>query len=368
MKLLYIVNRIDGPGGLERVLSIKTSSLIEQYGYEIHIVTLNQQIESPLFYNFNSKIIHHNIIVYGNPINYILNYRKGIKKTIKKVKPHVVIVCDDGLKGLCLPLIIGKNLPMVYERHVSKNIEIKNDAPSILKKMITWAKFKLMEFAGSFYDKFVVLTNGNKKEWNLTNLAVIPNPLSFYPEAQSTLLNKKVIAVGKQCYQKGYDRLLKAWKLVHEKHPDWVLDIYGTINNEEGLEHLANALNISKAVNFFEPVKNIADKYQEASIYAMSSRFEGFGMVLTEAMAYGVPCVSFNCPHGPSDIIDTDKNGIIVENNDIEALANAIIKLIENVSLRKTMGAEAKKAIKNYIPEKIADTWHSLFKNLIKND
>lgn len=363
-RLLYITNQICGPGGLERVLSIKASYLAEKYNYDIHILTLNQA-DQDLFYEFSPKINHHNISVYGNPIQYFLKYKKGIKKVINKVNPNLVIVCDDGLKGLLFPLLIGKNSPLIYERHVSKNIEIKSESSSVITKVINSLKFKLMNWGGSKFDKFVVLTNGNLKEWPLNNLLVIPNPLSFYPNSSSHLNNKKVIAVGKQSFQKGYDRLLKIWKQVVEKNPEWVLEIYGSFDKDQKLEALADELQINEQVFFYPPIKDIGSKYQEASIYCMSSRYEGFGMVLTEAMAYGVPCISFDCPYGPSDIIQNTKNGYIVENDDIDGFAEKLNILIENQQLRKELGVYAKESVKSYLPENIVSMWDTLFKELI---
>ncbi len=366
MILVYIVNRIDGPGGLERVLSIKATMLADEFDYKIHIITLNQDNEN-LFYDFSSKITYHNIEAIGNPISKMFAYISGLNEIIKKISPHVIAVCDDGLKGFFVPIIVKKPCPMIYERHVSKNVVIRKDAPSIFNKINTKIKFSLMNFGGRFYDRFVVLTNGNLKEWNFKNIVVIPNPLSFCPEKQSKLVNKNVLAVGKQSYQKGYDRLLKSWKIVTDTYPEWTLNIYGTINESEGLVEQAGALKIGSKVNFYQPVKNIAEKYQEASIYVMSSRYEGFGMVLTEAMAYGVPCVSFDCPFGPSDIITNKENGILIKNGDTEGLANAIKLLIDNDEMRKSMGKNARISVNRYMPKKIGSEWNDLFTSLISN-
>ena len=193
---------------------------------------------------------------------------------------------------------------------------------------------------------------------------VISNPLSFYPEQSSNLESKTVIAVGKQSFQKGFDRLLQSWAQVQEKHPDWNLEIYGKYDASQRLDVLASELNIANSVQFFEPEKNIQAKYLASSIYVMSSRFEGFGMVLTEAMACGVPCVSFDCPCGPSDIIKNNEDGFLVPNGDVKAMATKIIALIENEELRKTMGQKAKVNVKRYLPEVICQQWDKLFKTL----
>ena len=118
IKLLYITNKTNGPGGLERVLSIKASYLADHLDYEIHILTLDQgNVE--MFYDFSSNIIHHDIATGNNPISFLQNYIKGLNRIVKKIKPNVISVCDDGLKGFLVPLLIGKPCPMIYERHVS---------------------------------------------------------------------------------------------------------------------------------------------------------------------------------------------------------------------------------------------------------
>ena len=365
MKLLYITNAIHGSGGLERVLSIKASYLVENLGYEVEIVTLNSSKES-LFYNFSPKIKISDVSVYGAPIVYLKRYIQELVAVVNKSNPDIIMVCDDGLKGFLLPIIFKKSRVVVYERHVSKLIEMHHDF-SFIKKSVIKLKWLLMDTLAKNFNAFVVLTEGNRKEWSgLKNLKVISNPLSFYPEASSSLVNKKVISVGKHSYQKGYDLLLKSWALVNKKHPHWTLEIYGKRESAMGLEELAKDLNIESAISFNQPEQMIEQKYLESSIYVMSSRFEGFGMVLIEAMACGVPCVSFNCNYGPSDIITNNEDGYIVAEQNHIALAEKIIFLIEDQSLRQAMGSKAKENVKRYLPSIVLHEWDNLFKNLVR--
>jgi len=121
IKLLYITNQICGSGGLERVLSIKSNYLINKFDYEVHIITLNQKDE-PLFYEFSDQLIFHDIRVVGNAIHAFMNYKNGLQKVVNTVKPDVISVCDDGLKGFFVPYFLRRNKAIVYERHASKNI------------------------------------------------------------------------------------------------------------------------------------------------------------------------------------------------------------------------------------------------------
>lgn len=358
MKLLYITNGTNGSGGLERVLSIKASALAEEWGYEVAILVLNETHKNN-FYNFSSKIAFYSINVNGHPIRYFKQYKTGVQKVINDFEPDIISVCDDGLKGFLLPSIIKTPAKWIYERHVSKLIEKKNNQGHF-KQFITLMKWKIMEFQAQKFSKFIVLTEGNKKEWaSLKNIKVISNPLSFYPEKSASLENKIIISVGKISYQKGQDLLMKAWERVHENYPEWELHLYG----KENLGYL-NTHHLKNNVHFFSPVKDIASKYLESSIYVMSSRFEGFGMVLIEAMACGVPCVSFNCDYGPGDIIQHGEDGYLVPKNDIHQLSEKLLILIKDQEKRKIFGKKAKQNVKHYLPEEIIKQWDELFKSL----
>lgn len=357
MKLLYITNGINGSGGLERVLSIKASLLAEEFGYEVSILVLNDAHLDP-FYDFSPKIRFYSIEVGGRPLRYLLSYKKGIQKLADALRPDVISVCDDGLKAFFIPQFLATGAKIIYERHVSKLIEGASQK-GWLNSLLTKSKWKLMDKLGNKFEKFVVLTEGNKKEWqSLRNLKVIPNPLSFYPKASSDLQSKKVICVGKISYQKGQDLLVKAWEIVHRRFPDWQLNLYGKANEDFlKTDHL-----MEKHIFHFPPEKNIEEKYLQSAIYVMSSRFEGFGMVLIEAMACGVPCISFDCDYGPADIITDKEDGFLVENGNIKQLAERIIYLIENQTLRIAMGSKAKAHVKKYDALHIIEQWDYLLK------
>lgn len=123
---------------------------------------------------------------------------------------------------------------------------------------------------------------------------------------------------------------------------------------------------LQQQVRLHEASATIMQEYLDSSIYVMSSRFEGFGLVLVEAMACGVPCVSFDCPHGPSDIITDGEDGLLVKHLDVEALAHSICLMIENKEMRKAMGAAAKKNVARYKEECIMQRWEELFKKVVK--
>lgn len=349
MRLLYITNGITGVGGLERVLSIKASYLADELGYEICIVSLNETGKE-LFYKFSPKITFRSVEVKRKS-----EYFSGIRRIVKEFAPDIISVCDDGLKGFFVPLWIGSKAKIVYERHVSKEMVTHGKNPNIKQKM----SFILMDLGSRLYDRFIVLTSDNKQQWKSGNVEIIPNPLPFYPDSVSKLDNKRIIAVGKVSVQKGYERLSEAWKLIEHKYPEWGIDIYGSAS-DDGLSKKIQA----NAIRINNPVKDIANEYLSSSVYALPSRFEGFGMVLIEAMACGIPCVAFDCPCGPRDIIKDGEDGFLVENGNIKQFAKQLSILIENEQLRKKMGKNARRNVQRYDVDIIGKKWDKLFRSL----
>jgi glycosyltransferase involved in cell wall biosynthesis len=161
--------------------------------------------------------------------------------------------------------------------------------------------------------------------------------------------------------------MLKVWQKVIQKNPEWMLDIYVKPNDNREIQTLVNSLNIRGNVMFHEPVKNINDKYIESSILVMTSRTEGFGMVLIEAMACGLPVLAYDCPVGPRSIITNNENGFLIEDGNIDLFIEKLNLLIENENLRIEMGNKAKENSNRYNLDTIMLQWKNLFEGLIKD-
>ena len=366
MKLLYIVPNINNAGGVARVLSIKANYLVEKLGYEVHILTQNEGFSS-LFYSFSPKIGFHDIILKGNFFQFFNSFSKRLKSKIKAIQPDIIVVCDNGLKAYSIPFILKNKIPLVLEMHSSKFIEEREMKKNVFTKLLSNFISVLKKNGIKKYDRFVVETSESISEWNVKNAIVIPNPLWFTTANFSDLENKKVIAVGRHTYEKGFDRMLQIWGKVVAKHPDWILEIYGKSNEHIDLRGLAKNLDISKNVVFHSPVQNINEKYLEASFFLMTSRFEGFGMVLIEAMASGLPCIAYDCPCGPRGILSQNEDGFLIENGSESDYVKAVETLIENTTVRRAMGQKAKLSSEKYNIDEIMQTWNQLFVGIKKD-
>ena len=198
-------------------------------------------------------------------------------------------------------------------------------------------------------------------------MVVIPDPLPFSVDEKSSLQSKRVITIGRYTYQKGYDMLLKAWSLVEKKHPDWSLAIYG-MGDRKPFEGQIQALGIDEnRIQLNGPVDDVSREYLNSSIFALTSRFKGFGLVIIEAMSCGVPVVAFSCKMGPDEIITNGEDGYLVSVGDVDGLANHLCSLIENQELRSQFGTAAYENSQRYGIDKVANQWKCLFDDLAKH-
>lgn len=378
MKIAYCIPALDYPCGMERVLTLKVNYFAEFFGYEIHIVVTDGKGREPYFKLHPSITVHqldinysqlNSLPIYKKLPQYIKKqraFRRKLNECLHQIHPDITISLLRRDINFINKLTDGSiKLGEIHFNKANYRDFSSSRLPSFLQTVAKkWWRSQLIRQLRQL-KKFIVLSHEDAREWTeLNNVEVIYNPLSFFPIQTSDNSQKQVIAVGRYVPQKGFDRLIPAWKIVAQKHPDWILRIYGDGMREQ-LQHQIDSLGITSSCILEPPVPNIVDKYCESSIFTLTSRFEGFGMVIIEAMACGVPPVSFACPCGPRDIINDGKDGILVENGNIEELAEKICYLIENEDIRKEMGQQARVNVQRFKIENIAKQWKQLFESLV---
>jgi glycosyltransferase involved in cell wall biosynthesis len=218
-------------------------------------------------------------------------------------------------------------------------------------------------------DAFAVLTDGTLEDYRRhlsgrVRLERIPNTVRDLGERTADLDSKLVLAAGRFVAQKGFDYLIPAFAQVATAHPDWRLRICGRGKLRERLKGMIADHGLSDVVELAPPAEDMAAELEGAAIFAMSSRFEGFPLMLLEAMSKGTAVVSFDCPTGPADIIDNRRNGILVPPRDPDALGRGLVEMIEDHELRRRCGAAAVETARDYTIEAVGPRWERLFAGL----
>ena len=378
MKLIYCIHSVYNPGGMERVLLNKVRYLVEKMGWEILIVTTDQHNRPP-FYPFPAEV---RMVDLG--INYSEDNTKG---TLAKVRGYLkrrtqhkkalttllmqeradIVVSLYPSESSFLPAIKDGS-KKVLELHYCKFFRLQYGRKGLMG-LIDRYRTRLDERLVRRFDRFVVLTEEDKGYWgNLPNIEVIPNAALFIAPRYSTQNEKRVIAVGRLDYQKGFDRLIEAWALVQQNPAcrSWRLDIFGQGEWQEMLEEMIRERDLGQTAQINPPSKQIGEEYAASSILVMSSHYEGFPMVMIEAMACGVPVVSYDFKCGPRDIIREGDNGLIIPEGDISALAEGICRLIQEEELRRSMSMKAQEVTTTYSEEKVMRRWITLFNSMAR--
>lgn len=292
--------------------------------------------------------------------------KQKLKAVINELNPDIIISTTYCYADIVCNLKC--NAKKIIESHVAKDSLGINDG--VKRNFISYihTKLKIKKYINTIEKKndiIVTLTHGDANSWKTKNTVVIPNIVDLHNTEYSQHKEKTAIFVGRFTYQKGLERMLEAWKIVVSKRNDWTLKLVGEGEQKEQLKQQCQKLGITGNVIFAPATKDIEKEYINSSLFLLTSRFEGFGLVLVEAMQCGVPCVSFDCPYGPSDIIDNGVNGYLVENGNVEEFAKATLKLIEDDELRREMGKAAIEKAKQYLPENIMPKWIELYENLL---
>ncbi len=372
MKIIYCHADVYNPGGMERVLLNKLRGWVER-GYDTMVVTTDQHGRPP-FYEFPPEVrmvdlgINYKDDNNKNPIAKTLGYlrrrrkhRKALTELLMRERPDIVVSLYPSESSF-IPDIHDGSLKML-ELHFNKQFRLQYNRKGLLG-LADRIRTKQDEKLVRKFDNFIVLTRQDAEMWgNLPNLSVMPNAVVTMPHKEHQPGNHRVIAVGRLDYQKGFDRLLDAWALIPvELRKFWRLDIFGQGEWEEKLKQQIVRLGISESATVNQPTDKIFDEYAASDFLVMTSHYEGFPMVMIEAMACGVPTVCFDFLCGPRDIIANGINGIIVPEGDLQALATAMQQLMEHPEQLAHLSEQAKRISEEFSQEVIMKRW-DLFMN-----
>lgn len=378
LKIVYCTPALYMAGGVERVLTLKANYMADVLGYDITII-LTEGKEKPLFYPLSDKIKVINLDVdfevlwtcsFVKKIFVYLQKQRIFKQRLTaeliRLKPDITVSLLRREINFINDIQDGSR--KIGELHVNRanyrNFEAGDT--NFIKRLFAKYWMHNLVFHLKRLDCFVVLTEEDKVSWTeLSNVEVIPDPLAFDIDQVSPLTNKRVIAVGRYVYQKGFDLLLQAWKKIEQQHSDWELTIYG-MGERTPYEQLIDKLQIDRnRCHLNGSTPDIKAEYLNSSLFVFSSRFEGFGMVLIEAMACGLPVVSFDCPCGPKDIVRHNEDGLLVPSGNIDSLAEAMHQMMSDDNLRQRMAKVAINNVQRYKLNEVCQHWQRLFESIV---
>lgn len=375
-KIVICTPAIYSAGGVERVVTVKADYFSKQLGYDVTVIVTEGRGRD-CFFPISDKV---------RIINYELNFeelwrlpfflkvfayfrkqcrfQKMLKADLMQIRPDFTI--STLRREINFLNEIKDGSFKIGELHVNRaNYRNFDGHSNPLKRL--FANLWMNSLLGHLkrLDKMVVLTDYALKDWpELDNVVKIPDALPFKIDDKSDLSAKRVISIGRYAYDKGNDLLLQAWSVIEKKHPDWTLDIYGNGDKEPYQKQMVELGIDPQRCHLYGPISDVKKEYLSSSFFVLPSRFEGFGLVIIEAMACGVPVVAFDCENGPRSIIDDGETGFLIPPFDINALAEKLMQLISDDNLRKKIGANAQEAASQYDIDRIGQQWKHLFEEL----
>lgn len=356
LNIIFFIGNMSHSGGTERVLSIVANGLAQR-GYQVVIMSLWGSGET--FFRIEEPVKLYWLEKEAP--------RAGIFKKIRLMTSFLnrenadFLVDVDIILG-CYSFFLKQFRPHMhwiswehfnYYYHFRKNHNLRR----LIRRLV-----------GRFTDQLVVLSEEDKgyyeKNLNLKcSITRIYNPNPYEDVKPKTTGEKVVFAAGRLTKVKGFDLLIKSWKLLEEKYPEWTVLVAG---DGEEKEKLARKIKDAGLKHFYliGSVAGIEQYYQKSEIFVLSSRDEGFGMVLLEAMDYSLPVVSYSCKAGPSEIVIDGENGFLVEPENIEMFAEKMDLLMADFEKRREMGEKAKQSTQRFGKEHILDQWEALLQGM----
>lgn len=384
MKIIFIVKSFAMKAGVERIMSDKMNYLAEK-GHKITLITYEQG-DHPFSFSLHPSIKHQDLdtrlftlkkFQIARRIIEIVKLKKVFKKRLQKVvdtiHPDIINVTTYSLNLADCILDIKTNAKRTIESHISYDSILKendfrqNPLLRLLAKLYDHNTLKKVKQ----FDAFFALTQGDANLWkqHTQKIHIIPNAVTLYPETIKSHKDPyhRIICAGRLDPQKGFDLLIKAFALLSNNYPKWHIDIFGNGAHEQNLRDLITEKKLDNQIFIHPASDHIFEEFQTSDFFVFSSRYEGWGLVLVEAMACGIPAVSFRCNYGPEDIITHKKDGLLVKNGDIHDMAEKIRWMIEHPIERFQMGLAARESSKRFKKDVIVEQWLQILSSLMVN-
>lgn len=329
------------------------ANALAQPGYEISILSLWGEVcKFPL----NAPVRHHSLFAQRPSFKLaFLSTVRGIRNFVRRNAIDVLVDVDTMLAVFTLPATAGLNVRRIAWEHCHLHEDLGRPLRRIARHI-----------AARTSDALVVLTERDRQQWlhhmsPRAHVVAIANPLPFpYPLASAPRGSKIVLAAGRLTAAKGFDILIRAWASVSPIFPDWRLRILGDGEERAALMRLVSELELSSTVSLPGMQLDMVSAYQNASVFCLSSHYEGFALVLLEAMAFGLPIVASDCETGPRELIRDGENGLLVQAGDACALADGLIRIIRDGALAHTLGETGRTVAKQYSLDRIRNAWIEL--------
>lgn len=359
-KVVFVINDITAKGGEERMCSI-IANYLNEHGYDVSIFSLVSHNGRNPFFKISDdiQIIHLlGLFIERRVRQYLpwLNYlRKKLRWFLTKLNPDIIIDVEVAVTPLTCKASEGLGI-----KHISWDHFPYINHVEIMPRLIPYLRT---------VDKIVVLTNGNKKSYiedsqiSPLNVVQISNPSPIELCTYTSHSDNVVLAMGRLEYLKGFDRLLNIWARIEPQMPDWKLKIVGSGGYERALKEQANLLGLCR-VNFYPHTSSPIEQYKGASIFVLTSRLEGYGLVLLEALNMSLPIVSYDCENGPREILVDGYNGYLVPDGDAEMFVDKLLQLMQDGQLRNKFGNNAIISASKFSLENIGQQWLELLESI----
>lgn len=369
MKIIYCLNSLDVLGGIERVTINKANKLAEM-GHNVAIVVTDHKEDAVFVQPLSKKVKFVDLKVghwfgqkkWHSPVSKLYTHFVRLKKFVNVYHPDVIVAVGQSEKQVVS--LLRTKAVKIREIHFLSTYRKYTYNKKWLAKILDFIDYKV-NIRG--YDKIVLLTKEDYDNYYIGNkqkTSVISNPTTIEPQV-SRLTSKNVITISRLHVYKNLIELVEAFKIVSEAHPDWNLKIYGIGPEEDNIRSHIKKLNLENNVKLEGYTDIVPFVLSKSDIYACTSVFEGFSLVLVEALACGLPVVTYQFPVGAKDLLEGSEAGYLVPMHNKEMLAEKICYLIEHEDVRKEMSQNAIKRAKDFEIKKIMSKWINLFDELI---